>query len=673
MRRTADVRQLLVLCLAATAAGCGQDDGEASSTAHRSQAVAGFVEDVAKTACKALKSCCASIDVELDSAGCRRVVPATLRLYYSSRVELKESKVSQCLEQVSESLAKCKGTWPPALPACHAALAGTVAQAEACSFDFECSAVKGKVVACSKGRCTTRDEEDDSSAASVTDWGQACSSGADCEGTCEAGHCTPGALVRTCAGDTLPVGPVSSSGGDLCIPGEPCPLDSEECVYDAAEHRYQCLPAGGVNMPCHGDETCDDQDLACANGVCLEAGGEEEPCRTDGKCGEGLVCANSSSCDYWDEQAAAFRCCIPTGGSGQPCGADGSCDQGLGCIASHECLGSTGTTECCLAEGDYHDPCNEQRGCATGYECREDTSCVGLGAGVTSCCVEVGGLGQLCPEEGACDEGLACVKSPMCSSSSGQSCCQQAGGRNYPCYEDGRCDEGFECRTSNFCMYSTGSASECCIETGTYGRPCTSEGSCDPGFACAGTGSTCSYGEPCCVYAGGTNEPCYEDDTCDENLSCVACDEGKCCQPVGGEGQDCYVDDSCNAGLVCCTSPDCTRSGMGLATCCLHAGQEDEPCLEDGTCEAADTACLSLQDVVSGSSYFECVGVGGPGEPCRKDESCEQGNVCVESSGGCGADACCVASGAPGQPCNADGTCDADILTCQDGICFPEP
>ena len=599
MRRIAGVRQLLVLCIAATAAGCGQDDGEASSAPKISKAVVGFVRDVAETACNSLKSCCTSIDVKLDSAGCKRVVPATLRLYYSSRVELKESKVSQCLEQVSEALAKCKGTWPPSLSACHAALAGTVPQGQQCSFDFECSAVKGRLVACSKGRCTTRDEEDDQGAAPVSDWGQTCSSGADCEGTCEGGYCTPGALLRTCAGETLPVGPISGTGGDLCIPGAPCPQDSEECVYDSGEHRYQCQPAGGANMPCHGDETCDGEDLACADGLCLKAGGEDEPCRSDG-----------------------------------------TCDKGLGCIASHECgitAGLNGTTECCLGKGESNDPCNEQRGCATGYECRSDTSCMvpATSTDVDSCCVEVGGRGQPCPEKGACDEGL-------------------------------------ECGESSSCTGSFGSASECCIETGTVRNPCKSDGTCGPGLACAGTGSSCPYGEPCCVYAGGTNEPCYDDDTCDESLSCVPCDDGSCCQPVGGDGQECYGDGSCNAGLVCSVSPECTRSGIGLAACCLHAGQDGEPCLEDGTCEAADTACLSFQDVFSGSSYFECVGMGGPGEPCREDDSCEAGSVCVQGYGGCGANDCCVVSGALGQPCNADGTCDADTLMCQNGTCIPE-
>jgi len=209
----------------------------------------------------------------------------------------------------------------------------------------------------------------------------------------------------TCCRPRLDVGGACEGDPNRCLAGLGCA--STRLVGCPGGQSWCCAEAGAAGQPCRPGSLCDDEGLACFEGLCTEAGGSGQPCLGGGSCDAAELACIAGLCR---EHAGA-------------CGIGGSCPADHAC-AEGKCLALGGRWQNCNLADESCD--SDDLTCHAAWADSRCLTLAGGDPGSEKCCVPTGGLREPCLEGGLCDAAdLSCLPdNGITCQFMGESCCQ---------------------------------------------------------------------------------------------------------------------------------------------------------------------------------------------------------------------------------------------------------
>jgi hypothetical protein len=462
----------------------------------------------------------------------------------------------------------------------------------------------------------------------------------DGDDACEPGTCCLpiGGTYSPCAirAECDAVGGNFSAGCEqLCFPGQPCCLTTDECVVLTAQ---SCLDSGGD--PRSGPAEC----LAifdCGFGACCENGectdkfaigctgtyfGDDSECEPNG-CALGACCFDDETCTEIEQ----ILCSTLGGtfiGEGSTCD-DGVCNLGACCRGDGTCDEDLFAFQCASGLADHFQAatcndiaaiCNPRGLCCVNDDCiviDPDNNIDFVDADVCETVLSglAGPAGSRCGDYAgdACDLGSCCVDDTCtenlrlfeCDAMGGDfrldsDCSAPCNVEGACCYLDGTCEnniQGFECAKAEGELTEDGNCQF--INCEARGACCQKDGTCSilPELFCNILSGVYRGDATSCNTASCEQGACCDGTTCTDDVYADACPG-----VFLGEQTVCGVD-SCEFGACCdadvCNDVlgfDCSANFAGEGNLCVDVSCEPGGCCIGLTCtEVADeTVCLSM-------------------------------------------------------------------------------
>jgi len=475
-------------------------------------------------------------------------------------------------------------------PACSA----PVPKPEVCnSLDDDCDGKTDEALCDDGNPCTIDTCNSDGSCKNVVPPDASCDDGDACtaKDKCIAGACKGGAALdcddeNVCTADSCDI--VKGCVHSNVEATKPCPDDGNPCTFDGCDGLGKC-----AHTTLSG--------ICTIAGQCVTAGtiDPKDPCKVCNplQSKTQYVLQNGLQCDDGNACTVADKCTAGTcGGKPMDCsGKDGPCTEGI-CNAG-VCVTAPKVGGC-----DDGNPCTEADACANGVCQGASKDCSKFDGACTVGTCE-GGVCQAKPKPNSCDDGDPCTTGDSC----GTGGCK---GTPMNCTSlDGPCGKGV-CK-----------AGQCVTQP-------------------AGSGGTCSDGNPCTV-----------SDTC-QNGVCA------------GVAKDCsYLDDACGKGT--CSAGQCVKSG-GSGVCTPGESQsQKQPCGNCGT-QSQTRLCSTSCQWGAWGAWGSCTGQGvcKPGATESANQGC--GNCGLQSHSRTCTSSCSWGAWGNWSTCSGQGVCQPGA---KDGNC----